>query len=61
MYKLDDVQSQTDFFYYVINSVIDTHAPFKEYIVKMNDKPWITPKFKELVAERNAAFNVVTV
>jgi hypothetical protein len=58
MYRLDDVQSQTDFFYSVVNSVIDSHAPVKECVVKMNDKPWITPKFKELVAERNAAFKV---
>jgi len=37
-------------------SALDKYAPVKEYIVKSSDKPWITSKFKELIADRNRAF-----
>ena len=55
LYMADDVQSQADFFYSVVHSVLDAHAPIKEVILKASDKPWITDHFKSLIDSRNRA------
>ncbi len=55
LYKADDVQSQADFFYSVVHSILDAHASIKEVILKASDKPWITDHFKSLIDSRNRA------
>ena len=54
--RLDDVQSQADFFYSTVLSIVDKYAPVNDFARKTSDKPWITQKFKVLIKERNAAF-----
>ena len=56
MYKLDDCQEQANILYTVLTEIVDKHAPLQQHIIKNNDKPWITLKFKELVNQRNLAF-----
>ena len=57
MYKLDDCQTQTDFFYHKLLSIIDFHAPLEACAFKTNDRPWVTAYFKNLILQRNQAFN----
>ena len=45
MFRLDDVQSQADFFYSTVLSIVDKYAPMNDFACKTSDKPWITPKF----------------
>ncbi len=56
MYKIDDVQDQADVLYNILSSAVDKYAPVEQHVLKNNDKPWITPGFKELVEQRNNAF-----
>ena len=56
MYKLDDCQEQANILYTALTEIVDKHAPLQQHIIKNNDKPWITLKFKELVNQRNLAF-----
>ena len=58
MYRMPDCQSQANFFYETVCSVVDKYAPTQEIVFKNNDKPWVTPKFKDIVNQRNAAFAV---
>jgi hypothetical protein len=48
---------QADFFFGVLYDVINLHAPVRVTRIKNNDKPWITAKFKALIAQRNEAFS----
>ena len=57
MYKLDDCHLQTDFFYQELLSVINFHAPLEACTFKTNDRPWVTTYFKNLILQRNLAFN----
>ena len=56
MYLSDDVQLQADFFYSTLLTIIDNYAPFREFVRKGSDKPWITPEFKSLIFDRDSAF-----
>ena len=56
IYKIDNVQDQADVFYNILSSAVDKYAPVQQHVLKNNDKPWITPGFKELVAQRNNSF-----
>ena len=56
MYCTNDCQLQADFFYNEFLSVFNRVMPLTECRVKNNDKPWITPYFKRVIAERNRAF-----
>ena len=56
MYRLDDVQSQANFFYDIMLSVVDAHAPICSSVYKNNEKPWITQHFKALIEQRNSAY-----
>ena len=55
LYRLDDVQEQTDYFYSIMNNVVDSVAPMCEIRYKSSDRPWVTPYFKKLIAQRNSA------
>ena len=55
MYRMNDVQEQTDFFYLTVNGIVDRIAPMREVRYKCNDRPWITPYFTSIVRQRNLA------
>ena len=54
---MNDSNQQVNFFYSNINQIIDRLSPCTVYKMKKNDRPWITPYFKSLIARRGAAFN----
>lgn len=56
LYCLDDIQQQTDLFYSVITDILESTCPLKQYRFKNNDKPWITPHFRNLISQRNRAY-----
>ena len=37
-------------------SVVDRYAPVHSFLLKNNDKPWVTERFVDLVKQRNIAF-----
>jgi hypothetical protein len=43
-------------FFYSINEIIDRISPLVVCKVKKNDRPWITPYFRSLIAQRGASF-----
>ena len=57
MYRMNDCCLQADFFYRTLTSIIDLHAPLELHFFKANDRPWITPYFKNLILERDNAFS----
>ena len=57
LFRLESVQSQADFFYEVVEGTINKWAPLIPRKFKNNDKPWINNYFKELINDRNNAFN----
>ena len=55
LYRMCDVQQQADYFYNIVNTIVDSAAPIREIRSKCNDRPWITPYFKKIVIQRNLA------
>ena len=56
LYKSNDVQFQTDYFYSTVFSLLEEVMPLTEVRVKNNDKPWVTSYFRHNIAIRNKAF-----
>ena len=56
MYRLDDSQQQANFFYGVISSVFDKHAPVFTSVRKISDRPWVNDYFRQLVRQRDVAW-----
>ena len=56
MYRLNDCQQQADFFYNTVSTIFNKHAPIVTSKRKSNDKPWITDFFRQIVKERNTAW-----
>ena len=57
MYNLHDCQSQADFLYTQFLSIFNHVMPVVQLRIKNNEKPWVTPYFKKVIAERTKAFN----
>ena len=55
MYKLPSCESQFEFFHGILSDTINTLIPLQKKVSYTNDKPWITPAFKSLVARRQKA------
>ena len=56
LYLMNDVQQQTDYFYAIVNDIVDCAAPITEFRYKCNDRPWVTPYFKKIISQRNIAY-----
>ena len=56
LFASDDVQFQCDYFYSVINSIVDNTVPVTACRVKNNEKPWVTPYFRKNVVLRDKAY-----
>ena len=56
MYRLPDCKSQFDFFQGILTDTLDTLVPTVTKSRLSNDKPWVTPEYKSLIARRQAAF-----
>ena len=44
-----------------VNSILDSHAPFKsvnKYKLKLKTKPWINPALQILISVKNSLFNI---
>jgi len=50
------VQCQADIFYDLIFEIVDRHAPMILSRVKNNDRPWVTSYFKDIVNQRDDAY-----
>ncbi len=50
------VQEKTDVFYGMMDKAVDTHFPKVTKKRHSTDKPWMTPKIKKLIAERQTAY-----
>ena len=55
MYKLS-YEEQFNFFHDTVSGIINDYLPLKKRVVASNDKPWVTPAFKSLIARRQEAF-----
>ena len=56
LFASDDVQFQSDYFYSVVNTILDNVVPVTACRVRKNEKPWVTPYFKKNVALRDRAY-----
>ena len=54
MIFLSFAQLKTDF--QLLNDILDALVPIKSKTIFSNDKPWITPQFRALIARRQKAF-----
>ncbi|XP_003724581.1 uncharacterized protein LOC100889924 [Strongylocentrotus purpuratus] len=50
-------QAMCDHFYQTLQSKVDVHFPTKSIKLHPTDKPWITPRTKELINQRQIAFS----
>lgn len=50
------VQNKTDSFYQLLNNAVESHFPMVTKKLHVTDQPWITPKIKKLITERQKAF-----
>lgn len=58
--NLTDVNEQFTDFYWRLESCVDRHAPVKKLSrkeMKLDSKPWITPKIIRMIKYRNTLFN----
>ena len=56
LYRLPNCESMISCFYYVVQSSLDYYLPIITVNKWSTDKPWVTPKFHELVTSRQKAF-----
>ena len=57
LFASNDVQFQCDYFYSVVNDIIDNVMPLTAFKAKKNEKPWVTPYFRKMVKLRDVAFS----
>ena len=53
--ELKDVNQKVTYFYTIMWMMIDKFFPLIKITVTDNEKPWITPKIKELISQRQRA------
>jgi hypothetical protein len=58
LYRLDDCNSQMEFFYCSLISAVEKHAPVEVIRFKSNDRPWVTSYFKRIISERDEAYRL---
>ena len=56
LYRLPNCESMISCFYSVVQSSLDYYLPIITVNKWSTDKPWVTPKFRELVTSRQKAF-----
>jgi len=56
LYNMNTCQEMIDFFYDVVNRLLDLYMPYRSYKRHTNDKPWITDKFRRLIKCRQFAY-----
>ena len=54
--KTNGTQHKADAFYTILDQGMSSCFPEKKKTVHTNDKPWITPQIKDLIAKRQKAF-----
>ena len=57
LYRTDTCEDKLDIFMKVINTGLDCFFPCKSIKLHANDKPWVTPEFKELIKDRQKAYH----
>ncbi len=45
-----------EYFHLTTEAIIDTYLPVRHKTISTNDKPWITPGYRNLIARRQEAF-----
>jgi hypothetical protein len=56
LYTIDSCDEQFNMLQSTITNILDTHMPLKKTKKCSSDRPWITPRFKELITRRQQAF-----
>ena len=56
LYAIDSCDEQFNMLQSTITNILDTHMPLKKTKKCSSDRPWITPRFKELITRRQQAF-----
>ncbi len=56
LFQMEDVEEQYQFYSSMLQSLLDSHFPFKQVVRRENDKPWITEDFLRLLELRNKAW-----
>ena len=57
LYSMQSCDEQFQFFSSTVNSIVETFLPLKKMKSVSNDKPWITPEIKTLIAKRQRAWS----
>ena len=57
LYRTVTCEDKLDIFMKVINTGLDCFFPCKSIKLHANDKPWVTPEFKELIKDRQKAYH----
>ena len=53
---MDNCQTVTQYFYLVVLSLLDHYLPFVCRCTSSCNKPWVTPKFRQLIKHRQRTF-----
>ena len=57
LYRSITCENKLDIFMKVINTGLDSFFPCKPIKLHANDKPWVTPKFEEIIKYRQKAYH----